>query len=204
MEIKALFVFFLSGFISFTLPQKIATMHSVIENLEKNFGYNSEKIFLLVHVAKQEMHVIKNNNIQKTYRISTATAGTGSKAGSNKTPLGVHRIAQKIGAGAKRGEIFIGRKPTGKIAEIIKEPRDVAEDPVVTRILWLDGLEPGVNKGAGIDSRSRYIYIHGTHEEGLIGKPASHGCIRMLNDDVIELFEMVDEGTLVVIVEILQ
>ena len=91
--------------------------------------------------------------------------------------------------------IFRSRANTGKVAKILTEPIDVEEDLVLTRILWLEGLEPGVNRGPGIDSKSRYIYIHGTNEEGLIGTPASHGCLRMKNDDVIDLFDRVPVGT---------
>jgi len=105
-------------------------------------------------------------------------------------------IAQKIGDGAPLNTIFKSRKNTGKIADIDQQSD---EDYVTSRILWLKGLEPGHNAGPGVDSFARYIYIHGTHEENLIGQPASHGCIRMRNQDVLELFERVQEGTEVLI-----
>jgi lipoprotein-anchoring transpeptidase ErfK/SrfK len=145
------------------------------------------------------MYLVKHDSVEKTYRISSSKYGIGSRAGSNKTPLGVHRIAEKIGSNAEPNTIFAGRKNTGKLATIIKDSVDVQADDVTSRILWLDGLEPGVNKGKGIDSHSRYIYIHGTPEEGLIGTPASHGCIRMYNRDIIELFDLVKVGTLVLV-----
>lgn len=174
------------------------TIESVSANLRKKFDYKKDQPFLLVNIEKQEMYMVENDSVEKTYRISTSKYGIGSKKGSNKTPLGVHRIAEKIGKDAEPNTIFAGRKDTGKTATIIKDSVDIEADDVTSRILWLDGLEPGVNKGKGIDSHSRYIYIHGTPEEGLIGAPASHGCIRMYNEEVIELFELVKVGTLVV------
>jgi hypothetical protein len=95
--------------------------------------------------------------------------------------------------------IFRGRIPTGEIAELELANVETGMDLITSRILWLDGLESGVNRGEGIDTHDRYIYIHGTNEEGRIGQAVSHGCIRMNNQDVIELFEQVDKGTLVII-----
>ncbi|MCK5525231.1 MAG: L,D-transpeptidase [Thiomargarita sp.] len=128
---------------------------------------------------------------RKVYPVSTSKYGIGSQAGSNKTPLGLHYIDKKMGDGAPEGMIFKARRSTGKIA---KMNAPGAGDLVTTRIMWLKGLEPGGNSGRGIDSYKRYIYIHGTAEENKIGEPASHGCIRMYNSDVIDLFERVTEG----------
>ena len=100
---------------------------------------------------------------------------------------------------SKLNSIFVARTNTNKLAEIVKMNIDTEDDHVTSRILWLDGKEEGVNRGKGIDSFQRYIYIHGTHEEGLIGKKASHGCIRMFNNDVVSLYEYVKEGTKVYI-----
>ena len=104
-----------------------------------------------------------------------------------------------IGEGAKINTIFSSRINTTRPAKVINEAEDSKNDYVTSRIMWLDGLEDGQNKGGNVDSYKRYIYIHGTHEEGLIGSKASHGCIRMFNDDVIELFDMVKIGTKVLI-----
>lgn len=186
---------------AFAQTTKAPSIIFTSEMLEKKFNCKKDQRFLLVSIDNQEMYVIKNDSVEKTYRISTSKYGVGSKAGSNKTPLGVHRIAEKIGKDAKLNTIFVGRKDSGKLAAIIKDPVDVEADNITTRILWLDGLEPGINRGKGIDSHSRFIYIHGTPEEGLIGIPASHGCIRMYNNDVMELFDLVKVGTLVVIAE---
>ncbi|MEW6444841.1 MAG: L,D-transpeptidase family protein [Pseudomonadota bacterium] len=157
------------------------------------------QVYVVVSIGVQRLYLMQDGRLLKTYPVSTSAFGPGAKEGSNQTPLGLHRIKQMIGADAPSGMIFKGRKPTGRVAEIIKDPIDVPEDDVTTRIMWLEGLEPGVNQGGKVDSYKRYIYIHGTPEEGLIGRPASHGCVRMLNADVIDLFARLGEGTLVYI-----
>jgi lipoprotein-anchoring transpeptidase ErfK/SrfK len=177
------------------------TIKAVSANLEKNFHYTKTQSFLLISIQRQEMYLVKNDSIEKTYRISTSKYGIGNKEGSNQTPLGVHRVAEKIGANASLNTIFLGRKQIDSIATIISDTFRIESDDVTSRILWLEGLEPGINKGKGIDSHQRFIYVHGTPEEGLIGTPASHGCIRMYNADVIDLFDLVEVGTLVVIEE---
>lgn len=152
-----------------------------------------------VSISKQQLYLhcyYHDREESKTYPISTSKYGIGSEAGSNKTPLGEHRIENKIGDNAPKGMIFKARRATGQIAEMNAQG---VGDLITTRILWLKGLESGVNSGRGIDSYRRYIYIHGTVEENKIGQPASHGCIRMYNDDVIELFDLVTEGTKVYI-----
>lgn len=196
-----LLISFLLYLYLFCFQTETASIQSTSQLLQKKFNYTKDQPFLLVDIHKQEMYLVRNEVIEKTYHISSAKNGVGNKAGSGKTPLGVHRIAEKIGSGAKPNTIFLGRKDAGKTATILKEPVDSEEDYVTSRILWLEGLEPGINKGKGIDSKQRYIYIHGTPEEGLIGTPASHGCIRMYNKDVIELFDLVKTGTLVVMME---
>ena len=113
--------------------------------------------------------------------------------------LGMHEIKEKIGENAEINTIFISRINTMRKAEIYKSIYDSSNDYVTSRILWLSGLEEGLNKGSGIDSYDRYIYIHGTHEEGLIGQKASDGCIRMFNKDVVYLFNIVSKGTKVYI-----
>ena len=155
--------------------------------------------FLFIDVNEQLLTLFVTRDEGRQYPISTSKAGVGSRAGSLRTPLGHHRVAEKFGDGAPLGTIFRSRANTGEVAKILTEPIDVEEDLVLTRILWLEGLEPGVNQGPGIDSKERYIYIHGTNEEGLIGTPASHGCIRMKNADVIALYELVPVGTDVII-----
>jgi lipoprotein-anchoring transpeptidase ErfK/SrfK len=121
------------------------------------------------------------------------------KSGSNKTPIGIHRIKSKIGDNVPINSRFIGRKLTGEIIEVISDTSKGDLDIISTRIMWLSGEEYGINKGNGIDSYERYIYIHGTNEEGRIGIPSSHGCVRMKNKDVIDLYRKVEVGTLVLI-----
>lgn len=176
------------------IPQTILT------KLNKWQNYRETSKVLIVNVKKQEATLYINGTGKTTYPVSTSVYGTGSKAGSNKTPLGTHKVCKKIGANAPIGTIFKSGINTKKKARIITEPVDVKDDMVTTRILWLRGLEPGKNQGRGIDSEARRIYIHGTPEEGLIGKPASHGCIRMKNEDVVSLFNKMPEGTLVEII----
>lgn len=167
--------------------------------LKNNYNYQSSAPVLLIRLDEQKMYKLQADTVQQVYTISASKLGAGSKSGSGKTPLGVHRVSEKYGQQQPKGMIFKGRMPTGQVADIITEPKDVEADHVTSRILWLDGLEPGKNQGGNVDSHSRYIYIHGTHEEGLLGQPASHGCIRMYNDEVIKLFDQIPLGTLVYI-----
>lgn len=182
------------------LLPKIDTQDSTLEEACIIVDISEQKLSLYQSCKLLEGKLVENNFIL-SYPVSTSKYGIGNQARSNKTPLGLHRIEQKIGANAPFGMIFKARQSTGKIAEINQAN---AGDLVTTRIMWLKGLEPNKNQGAGIDSYQRYIYIHGTVEENKIGQPASHGCIRMNNRDVIDLFKQVKEGTLVDIRERLQ
>ncbi len=163
-----------------------------------------KSLSIVVNISKQELYLYCNYQGKKKkvkiYPVSTSKYGIGSEAGSNKTPLGLHRIEKKIGNGAPIYTIFKARRNTGRSAKaILNDPG--AGDLVTTRIMWLKGLEPGKNSGRGVDSFRRYIYIHGTGEENKIGKRASHGCIRMYNKDVIDLYNRVSEGTKVLIIK---
>ena len=157
-----------------------------------SYYYEKEQL-IFVDIETQQLFLLNKGKLSKNYLISSSYYGTGSKENSLRTPLGRHEIYKKLGENLPINAILKGRVWNGAVAEIIREPIDTEFDHVTSRILWLDGLEIGKNKGKGIDSRERYIYIHGTAEEGLIGKPASDGCIRMYNRDVIELFDLVDE-----------
>ena len=159
---------------------------------------NKNKTHILINLDSQTLF-LKTRNKQKEYPISSSAFGIGNLQNSFKTPLGAHVISEKIGKKMPKGAVFKGRIWTNEIAQIIEDPIDIPEDVITSRILWLDGLEKGRNRGGIVDSKSRYIYIHGTAEEGLIGQPASLGCIRMLNDDVIEIFNKVRVGTQVLI-----
>lgn len=174
---------------------------SSTKQLETNFGQSPGGNIVLVNIKQQTLQVVHKGEITRNYPISSSKFGIGNQENSFKTPLGVHRIAQKIGDGATSGTIFKARIDTGKIANILTTDASSTEDYVTSRILWLEGLEQDKNKGDDIDSFQRYIYIHGTAEEGRIGTPASRGCIRMRNADVIELFNLLEVGTLVNIIE---
>lgn len=154
---------------------------------------------IIVDISEQRLYVLANDIVLESFPISSSKFGEGSTENSFKTPLGMHTIKEKIGSDAPLNTIFVARINTEKKAEIIHTMEDSDNDYVTSRILWLDGQEQGINKGEGVDSYDRYIYIHGTHEEGLIGIKASHGCIRMFNNDVIELYDMVNKGTKVYI-----
>ena len=148
-----------------------------------------------ISISEQKLFLLDNKSVIKTYLISSSKYGEGSKVNSFKTPLGKHVVKRKIGKDMPLGARFIGRIFSGEIYPIYDSDQVLVEDDVVqSRILWLDGLEDGINKGEGVDSYSRYIYIHGTPEEWLLGSKASKGCIRMSNKDVIELFNLVEEG----------
>lgn len=158
--------------------------------------------WLLVDVAAQRLHLLEGEASLRAWPVSTAAAGVDAREGSGGTPPGVHRIGQRIGAEAPPGMVFVSREPTGEIWT--PGPADVEpeadQDLILTRVLTLDGLEDGVNRGPGVDSASRYIYLHGTNAEHRLGTPCSHGCVRLGNADVAALFELVREGDPVVIV----
>lgn len=151
-----------------------------------------------VSIGEQMLRVIQHDEIIYQARCATATKGIGNQMGSEQTPLGWHSVGKKLGEGAPWGQVFRARAATH---EVWKPGGDTKEDLVLTRVFLLDGEEPGVNKGGNVDSRARYIYIHGTNDEARIGTPSSHGCVRMRNDDVIELFQILPEGAPVLITE---
>ena len=156
---------------------------------------NSQNNIIIVDISEQRLYLYSNNDLIQSFPVSTSKYGEGQTENSFKTPLGLHEIKEKIGHKAPINTIFTARVNTNKRADVQIKQNDTEDDFVTSRIMWLDGLEDGINRGLGVDSYNRYIYIHGTHEEGLIGQKASHGCIRMFNNDVIELFDIVSEGT---------
>lgn len=152
---------------------------------------------LVVDVERQSAAWIEDAEAKASWPVSTARAGIGGEEGSYRTPPGWHRVHQRIGDGAEAGAVFVAREPTGEIWH--GEPR--SEDLILTRILTLDGQEDGVNRGEGKDSLQRYIYVHGTNHERLLGRAQSHGCVRMANDDVCDLFARIREGDYLLIAE---
>ena len=150
-----------------------------------------------IEISSQRLFLKENGQIIRSYPVSSSSFGEGQIENSFKTPYGKHKIKTKIGTNVNKNNFFISRQHIPQSATIIHEPIDSKDDFITSRIMWLEGEEEGFNRGGSVDSFKRYIYIHGTHEEGLIGQKASHGCIRMFNHDVIELFELVSEGTVV-------
>jgi hypothetical protein len=169
----------------------------VAATLPGNSALADQRPFIVIDVRQQQLHCIDieaENN--RSYSVSTAANGVGNRLDSYKTPFGIHRICQKIGGGQPVGAVFEAREPTGRIASDLDNRE---QDEITSRILWLDGLEDGVNRGGVYDTYARYIYIHGTTDEQRIGEPVSAGCVRMKNADVIELFDQVLLNDLVVI-----
>lgn len=157
--------------------------------------------WLLIDVLGQRLMLIENGRISRRYGVSTAAAGINAAEGSFGTPPGVHRLARLIGVGQTCGTRFESRSPQ---SEVWRKPENGSagsdRDLILSRIITLCGCEDGVNRGAGIDTEDRFIYIHGTNHEAEIGRPVSHGCIRMSNTDVINLFKQVQEGDPLVVV----
>jgi len=162
--------------------------------LAKYLG-DGEELFLVESVEEQKLFLCRADRIIGAYPASTARLGVGIRQDSLKTPPGVHRICEKLGAGAPGGRIFKDRKDTG--ADWDGTSRQ--ENLILTRILRLEGLEEGINRGKGVDSLDRCIYIHGTNREDLLGSPFSHGCLCLGNSDVVSLFDAVREGTILYI-----
>lgn len=159
------------------------------------------KRFIEVSIADQRLRLYEQGNIVMDVLVSTASKGPGEIRGSEQTPRGWHTIRAKIGAGTPLNSVFKARRLTGEIYTPQLRELDTGRDWILTRILWLSGLEPGRNRLGNVDTMRRYIYIHGTPDEEPMGIPASHGCIRMRNEDLIELFERVPVGTPVLIGE---
>jgi hypothetical protein len=185
------------------VPSKPMTSwyRAIMNDVARSFPGRELDPMVIIRVAEQRLYLIRHGILFQHYPVSTSRHGTGNRDGSFRTPLGVHQVRRKIGAGAPLGTVFRGRRDTGEIARILTNGERSPDDNITSRILWLDGLEKGVNRGEDVDSFQRFIYIHGTDEEGLVGRPASDGCVRMTNQAVVDLFEQVPERTVVVIVD---
>lgn len=154
-----------------------------------------------VHLGDQRLELLDDGAVVASWPVSTSARGAGEREASGRTPRGRHEIRARIGAGQPEGAVFDGRRPTGEVCTPDLVEAEPGRDWILTRILWLRGLEPGRNRGGDVDSMRRWIYIHGTPDETSLGTPASHGCIRMRNADVVELFDRVEAGDLVEICE---
>jgi lipoprotein-anchoring transpeptidase ErfK/SrfK len=153
--------------------------------------------WLLIQLGAQTLELRRNDRVVSRYQVSTARNGSGEQRDSGCTPRGRHRIRLKIGGGCPPGTVFVARRPTGEIYDAELGRRHPERDWILSRILWLDGLEPDRNRGGNCDTLRRYIYIHGTPDSEPMGEPCSHGCIRMRNADILALFEQVKQDTIV-------
>jgi len=154
---------------------------------------------ITISIDRQTLYLTAPGGGVKEYLVSTAKNGPGELIDSECTPTGRHIIAEKIGAGCAPNTVFVGRRPTGEIYDPKVRQACSGGNWILTRILWLSGQEPGRNQGGEVDSYRRHIYIHGAPPEAAMGQPGSIGCIRMRNQDIIELFDLVDVGTRVTI-----
>ena len=154
-----------------------------------------------INIGSQMLTVFNEEQQLMTFTVATARKGVGEQNGSEQTPRGWHVIRAKIGAEQPVNSVFVGRRPTGEIYSPALAAQAPERDWILTRILWLSGLEPGRNRLGTVDTMRRYIYIHGCPDEEPMGIPSSHGCIKMHNQDVIRLFDTVSVGTRVLIQE---
>jgi L,D-transpeptidase YbiS len=155
-----------------------------------------------INIGTQQLDLYDDEDrLIRCYRISSARNGVGEENGSFRTPRGRHVVRAKIGAGQPLNTVFVERRPTGEIYDAALAESNPGRDWILTRILWLSGCEPGYNRLGRVDTMRRAIYIHGSPDTAEMGKPGSHGCIRMRNTDIVELFDLVPAGTRVDIAE---
>ena len=156
---------------------------------------NPLDITMVISIEQQRLQLFNTGQLLQAYAISTAKNGVGQENGSGCTPAGDHSIRAKVGADSPMGTVFVGRRPTGEVFSPELAELHPNRDWILTRILWLCGREPGVNRCGTVDTLRRYIYIHGCPDTAPMGTPESHGCIRMRNADVVDLFDRVSVGT---------
>jgi lipoprotein-anchoring transpeptidase ErfK/SrfK len=154
-----------------------------------------------ISIPEQTLELNVDGKSLRRYRVSTSKHGAGEKYGSFCTPRGRHIVRAKVGADAPVNSVFVKRRPTGEIYDPELGSRFPGRDWMLTRLLWLSGCEPGFNRLGEVDTMRRYIYIHGSPDSAVMGKPGSIGCIRMHNHDLLELFDLVEPGTPVEISE---
>ncbi|HBE92785.1 MAG TPA: L,D-transpeptidase [Gammaproteobacteria bacterium] len=150
-----------------------------------------------ISIPQQTLTLLTSDSVEQVFPVSTALNGPGQQHGSECTPIGRHVVRACIGTGQVLNSVYTGRRPTGEIYSERLSREQPGRDWILTRILWLSGIEPGINRLGDVDTMRRFIYIHGTPYENQIGTPVSKGCIRMRNVDIIELFDKVVPGTAV-------
>ena len=160
-----------------------------------------QKHHIDIDIARQKLTLFKDDKPLRSYFISSSSKGVGEQKNSFKTPRGAHIIRAKIGANAPMNTVFSSRRPTGETYSPTLRAENPKRDWVLTRIMWLSGLEKGKNRLGDCDTMQRYIYIHGSPDTAEMGKPGSHGCIRMYNKDLVELFDLTPAFTKVTIKE---
>lgn len=158
-----------------------------------------DSIWLQVDIGEQRLSLFEGEALLARWPVSTAINGPGERVDSGCTPRGEHRVRIKIGEGCPKNTVFVGRRPTGEIYSEALSAAQPQRDWILSRIIWLTGAESGRNRGGDCDTLRRYIYIHGCPDATPLGVPLSHGCIRMRNADLIDLFEYVHAGTRVVV-----
>ena len=184
-----------SGCASFRFMSEKILPEKCLATCQK-LGVAPTKFVLTVSVARQAVSLFEDGKFLKRFPCSTSRFGIGQIEGSNRTPLGLHRIAEKIGGDQPAGTVFKSREVIGHTSH-----PEFADAKITTRILWLEGLESGFNRDGNVDSHERYIYIHGTADQKTIGQPSSSGCIHLADADLIPLFELLPIGTLVWLAE---
>lgn len=154
-----------------------------------------------ISIDEQRLQLLKTDAVVMDVAVSTASNGPGETVNSECTPRGWHRVRARIGADCPVNTVFVGRRPTGELYTPEMRAANPGRDWIITRILWLCGEEPGNNRLGEVDTMRRYIYIHGAPDDDPMGVPSSHGCVKMCNSEVIELFNTVPVGTRVLIQE---
>ena len=195
MKIYLIIIFFFLSLFSYYSQN---TKEEIISELIVDYissKYSKEKLdnFIYIGLKRQRLYLFEDNIISKIYKVSTSSKGAGNEISSYKTPLGLHCIYEKIGDNAPIGTLFINKRNTNKIVKIDSLTTYQNKDEITTRLISLMGKELNINKGGSVDTFKRGIYIHGTSNEKTIGQPSSHGCIRMKNNDIVELFNSVDK-----------
>ena len=187
---------FLSACTTISRQSKISQLPPDLLAACQRLQVKPTKFVMVVNIQRQEFSLYENGRLLETVPCSTSKYGVGEVKDSRCTPRGLHQVAEKIGEGLPAGTVFRERQVVGHTSD----PK-YASAGITTRILWLDGLEPGFNRGGNLDTHDRTVYIHGTSDQSVIGKPDSWGCVELADKDLIEVFHLVPSGSLVWIVE---
>jgi lipoprotein-anchoring transpeptidase ErfK/SrfK len=194
--VSAAVLFLVSGCANLRLANSKFILPQACVDTCQRLHITPTKYVLTVNVAKQSATLFEDGWFVRTFPCSTSRYGIGEVKNSYRTPRGLHRIAEKIGDGESAGTIFRNRQVVGHVDQL-----GIKAGGITTRIMWLDGLEPGFNQGGNVDTHDREIYIHGTGDQPSLGRPASIGCVHLADPDLIALYDLLPSGTLVWIAE---